>query len=745
MKLFLATLVLLVTSQLFAQKIEKIEFDGMVHLSKPVALRMLSFEEGSTLDVEKVDLAVKRYFSQGYFKDIWVDIDENGVLTFHFIEKPIISKVKLQGWKSDDEEVLKNIVQIKKGSLYDEKKLEAAKKRIIEALSQDGKIDSVVEVETEDLDNGSIKVTFVVNRGEEIIIEHLMYSGAKNLDSDDFDDVVANKEHQFMGWLWGRNSGEMSLRDLEYDNLRIKDLYMQNGYLDAFVSQPFARVDFDSYTAKMSYQIDEGEVYKINSVSFYQQKDIIPQNKLKEIVSLKKDDVFNIKTFRNDAKKIKTLFADKSYAFVQVLPDLNKNKKNHTVDVVFKILPGEKVKIRNVFISGNTRTLDRIIRRELYLAPGDMYSATDLKDSRNSLGRLGYFDSTTIEEKRVDSKTIDLIVKVKEAPTGSVQLGGGYGSYGGILLNIGVNDRNIFGSGINVGLKAEKSQLSHNYSFNISNPRLNDSDFSGNFSIFESAHEYDDYTVNSVGVSFGTGYKFTRHLSSYFGYSYSNNSYDVDEDIDTTVTDTYYFESYSKSSAIVSLSYDDTDDYYLPREGIVLSQNIEQAGLGGDAEFTKAKTSFGAFKGLDEYLDFDAILRYKARYKVILDDGYIPLAEKFYMGGIGSVRGYEGYSLSPTVIDSDGKERKIGGKQTFSNNLELSLPLIPAAKMRLLTFVDWGFIGENSLDEISRGGYGFGLEWFSPVGPIQLVFSHPLNQHDGDKTSSFEFTMGRRF
>lgn len=745
MKLFLATLVLLITTQLFAQKIENIEFDGMVHLSKPVALRMLSFEVGDTLDRQEVDKAIKKYFAQGYFKDIWADMEDNGSLRFHFIEKAIISKVELKGWKSDDEEVLKNVVQIKKGTLYDEKKLEGAKKRIVEALSQDGKIDSVVEVEKEVLDNGSIKVTFVVNRGEEIVIEKLTYSGAKKLDDEDFDDVVANKEHEFMGWLWGRNSGEMSLRDLEYDNLRIKDLYMQKGYLDATVSQPFTRVDFDSYTAEMSYQIEEGEVYTISSVSFYQSKNVVAEDKLKEIISLKKEDVFNIKTFRNDASKIKTLVADKSYAFAQVIPDLQKNKVKHTVDVVFKIIPGEKVKIRNVFIDGNTRTLDRIIRRELYLAPGDMYSATDLKDSRNSLGRLGYFDSTTIEEKRVDAKTIDLVVKVKEAPTGSVQLGGGYGSYGGILLNIGVNDRNIFGSGINVGLKAEKSQLSHNYSFNISNPKLNDSDFSGRFSIFESAHEYDDYTVNSLGLSVGTGYKFTRHLSSYLGYGYSKNNYDINEDIDTTITDTYYFENYIKSSVSVSLSYDNTDDYYLPREGIILSQSVERAGLGGDAEFTKARTSFGAFKGLDEYLDFDAILRYKARYNVILDDGYVPLAEKFYMGGIGSVRGYEGYSLSPTVTDENGEERKIGGKQTFSNNLELSLPLIPAAKMRLLTFVDWGFIGENSLDEISRGGYGFGLEWFSPVGPIQLVFSNPLNQHNGDRTSAFEFTMGRRF
>jgi outer membrane protein insertion porin family len=172
-------------------------------------------------------------------------------------------------------------------------------------------------------------------------------------------------------------------------------------------------------------------------------------------------------------------------------------------------------------------------------------------------------------------------------------------------------------------------------------------------------------------------------------------------------------------------------------------QSIEKAGVGGDADFVKSLTSFAKFNGLKRYVGFDAIFRYKARLKVIEDTGLMPLAEKFYMGGIGSVRGYQSYSLSP--VDSSDTSRRIGGTKTFSNSLELSLPLIDKAKMRLVTYADWGFIGESSIDEISRGGYGAGMEWFSPVGPIQLMFSKPLNQKQGDKTTSFEFTMGQRF
>ncbi|WP_321778775.1 outer membrane protein assembly factor BamA [Sulfurimonas sp.] len=747
MRNFLALLLILLSVNLSAITIKSIKYEGMVHISKPVALRMLDFEVNDNINEKILDKAIKKYFKQGYFSDVWAEFDD-GNLTFHFKEKAIISKIELKGWKENDKDIMDSVIQIKRGSLYDKKKLLAAKKRIIEAISQDGKIDSVVEIEEEHLDNGSIKVTFIANEGEEIIIQSLDYSGVKKLDTDLFDEVIANKEHQFMGWFWGRNSGDMKLSDLAYDPLRIRDMYMQHGYLDAKVDEPFVRVNFDDYTAQMSYQIEEGEVYKIRKISLHQVDKVIDDAKIREIIELEEGEPFNIKTFREDAQKIKTLIADLSYAFVQVTPDLRKNKKDQTVEVVFKITPGQRVKIRNVVISGNTRTLDRIVRRELYLGPGDMYSLTDLKDSRNSLGRLGFFDGNTIEEKRIDNSTMDLVVKLKEAPTGNIQIGGGYGSYGGLLVTLAVNDRNIWGSGINMGVKVERSGKTKNYSFNISNPRLNDSDFSGNFSVYMSDIEYNDYDVSTIGAGVGTGHRFSRNISGYVGYNYSKNDYNlhdvlgVDENNETV---NYYFESYSKSAITISASFDNTDDYYLPREGLTFRQSFEKSGLGGEANFFKTRTNFGKYYGLEDHIGFDAIFRYKARFYFAADTGYLPVAERFYMGGLGSVRGYESYSISPSVKEKDGTERLIGGTQTFSNSVELSLPLVPKAKMRMVVFVDWGFIGDDSLSEFSRGGYGLGLEWFSPVGPVQLMFARPLNNQPNDRTSSFEFTMGQRF
>ena len=753
MKILLATLFTLITINSYAQVIESIKFEGMVHISEPVALRMLDFSVGDDVDVEVINKSLKKYFEQGYFKDAWVEIN-NRELTYHFKEKALISKVELKGWKENDEEVKDSVIQIKRGTLYDEKKLKAAKDRIIDAISQDAKIDSVVEVQKEYLENGSIQVTFVVNEGEEVIIENLDYSGTSGLEPDDFNEVIANKENQFMGWFWGREDGKMKLADLAYDPLRIRDLYMQHGYLDATVDEPFVKVNFNNYTADMSYQITEGISYKISKISIQQTTHVIEDAKVLDAITLEIGETFNIETFRKDSKKIKTMVSDLSYAFAQVVPDLKKNKKDQTVEVIFKVMPGDRVKIRNVIISGNTRTLDRIIRRELFLGPNDMYSLTDLTDSRSALGRLGFFDGNTIEEKRIDNQTMDLIVKLKEAPTGNIQLGGGYGSYGGLLVSVAVDDRNVWGSGINVGVKAERSELTSNYSFSIANQRLNDSDFSGNFSIFTSDYEYNDYTVLSDGVNLGFGHRFSRYTSGYVAYGYSNNSYEGIEDANLTAENSLFYQDFSKSSVTFSAKFDNTDDYYLPRNGYTATQSIEYAGMGGDAEFVKSRTTFGVYKGLEEYVGFDLIARYKARLFYAVETGFLPVAERFYMGGLGSVRGYESYSLSPSYLDADGNIVRVGAEYTASNNVELSFPLVPKAKMRMVMCLDYGYIGTtektfngNDLQDttLTRGGYGLGLEWFSPVGPIQLMFAQALGSKTGDKTANFEFTMGQRF
>lgn len=748
------TLSLFLSSALLSATVENvttIKYEGMVHISQAVARQLNEVKIGEPLDPVALDKTIKTFFNQGYFEDVWAD-QEDTTVVFHFKEKPIISKVELKGFKDNDEEAQKSLLQIEKGALYDAKRIEGAKKRIIEALNQEGKIDSVVEVETQTLENGSMGVKFIANEGKEIIIKELKYYGASGINPDEFDKVAANKERDFMGWLWGRNDGKLKISELQYDPLRIHDYYMQFGYLNSKVEEPFVTVDFNRYEAKISYNVFEGDVFRVSDILIFQDTKVVEDQALLDVIALEKNKPFNIKTFRDDADRIKTKIADLGYAFVQVQPDLRQDKEAKSVEVIYRIVAGKKVHIGNVIIAGNNRTLDRVVRRELFLAPGDLYSLTNLKDSRNALGRTGYFETNTIEEKRIDDETMDIIVQTKEAPTGNIQLGGGYGSFGGLMISAAVSDRNIFGSGITVGLNLEKSQRTTSYAFNISNPRLNDSDFSGNFSINNNSTRLNDYTTASKGLSVGVGHRFNRYLSSYVGYNYSQNAY---SNLPTNLAPEQlrFFQNYGKSSVTLSASYDSTDDYYTAREGMVITQSLEKAGAGGEANFIKSRSTFGIYRGLQKLTNFDLIMRYKAHFNYVADTGFVPINERFYMGGIGSVRGYQNFSISPTLNDASGAPLRDsggnlqlnGGAQTFSNSIEMSFPLAPEARMRVTAFFDHGWIGDKSLTEVSRSSYGISLEWFSPVGPLQLVFAKPLGTKEGDRTAAFEFTIGQRF
>ncbi len=728
-------LALSVCTALWSQTIKDIRFEGLLHLSPTIAKEMVGIGVGEPLDIEKIDRAIKKFYAQGYFKDIWVE-EEDGVVTFHFKEKPLIAQIEVVGYLQNKKEELPQILGIKKGDIYDKRAVTRAIERIKQKARSEGYFDTVVEVDTEKVGENSVKLTLLVNKGEKIIIDTLTLCGMKVFDKDDIEDVVANRErHKYFGWLIGVDSGEVKLDELPLDSARIKNLYMTEGYLDAEVSDPLLRVDFDNYRAKLRYHIKEGRRYVVAKVEIEQLQEVVDPKKLQEELKLQLGKVFNIEKMRKDMERIRRAIADRGYAFVRIVPDFK--KENGKVFIRYLIDPGEKVYIRDVIIAGNQRTLDRVIRREVYLAPGDLYSYTDLQDSRNALRRTGFFSKVNIEERRVDENHMDLIVNVEEMPTGNIMVGGGYSTYEGFIINAAINDKNIFGSGINGQLSIDYSSKSLRFNLGIYNPRVFDSDYSLGFNAYNTRFEYYDYTQDRKGASISVGRKLTRYLSASLTYAYEQN------ELSDVNFDNIYFQEgkYTKSAFIPSVTFDNTDDYYLPRSGVSVTASIEYAGVGGDEKFIKAYVRGGYYYGLEDLIDYDLILRVKGRVGYINDNGYLPVFEKFYLGGIRSLRGYQTASISP----KDDEGRLIGGKYMFSTSLEASIPMMKNSNMRLTFFVDYGGIGDSSYTDITRMGAGAAVEWISPMGPLQLVFAKPIDAKDDDRTSNFEFSIGTRF
>jgi len=735
-------IILLYSTYLFsAESFNQIKFKGLTQISKAIAIETLNFKNKNSYEIEEIDKSIKVFFNFGYFSNIWVT-NQNDILTYHFKEKPFIAKLEMTGYKNrkDELKLLYSSMEIKKGMMFTQKKIKKAKTILLLNLEAEGYINSTVETDVEVLSDTSVKVKFEVNKGNEIIITKIKYNGAKNLTIDDFEDVIANKETDCcFTWFFGRNDGEINFEALKYDSLRIKELYLQHGYLDAKVSAAFSKIDFNTNTAQIEYTIQEGVQYKVNDIMIYVNTDIINTKTIYPELKLEKGDVFNVKKLRKDQTYIKTQVANKGYAYTTVNYNLKKNKKNKTVDLVFNVIEGKKVFIADVIISGNSRTLDRVIRRSIYLAPKDLFSLTDYKDSINALRRTGFFSKVEIKQEKVSDTLMRLSVLVEETATGSLIIGGGYGSYDGWMFNASINDKNIFGSGLDLGIKMDYSKRTQSYNLTLRNPSINDSKYSGSINVHqtkslivnsETNSTLGDKTTLTNGFSVGVGRGLNRYTRVGTTYSYDDESVEYEKDKISN-------SEYIISSITPYISFNNTDEYMTPRSGIITGTSLKYAGVGGDAKYILSSTYFKYFYSLEDLTDKDIIIRYKNRIKILEDQGNIPNGTTFYLGGTSSVRGYASYAFQP--------EKDHIFANYLTNTIELSFPLIPSAKMRWELFYDRGMVGEDTFNQIERSGAGLAISWMSPVGPLQFIFARALDAKPEDKTSNFEFALGSRF
>lgn len=723
-----------------AAVIKEIKFNGLNHLSNASALNLTGLKIGETINLDKINTAILNLYKQNYFENIAVE-ENNGILNIIVTEKPSIAKISITGIASNDRKQVESILGIKRGTLFDEASAKEASERIKAYYEAKSYFDTIVEYRKKTLENTEgLELEFIVNRGENIVINNVNLSGAKEFSYSDIEPSIVNKEKEFMGWMWGRNDGKLKIFELSNDSARISDEYMKKGYLDVQVSSPYLKTYTDTYQANLTYFIKEGKPYKIESISI-ENPLFSEEENIQNVKNLRSTQgkLINIEDIRKDVKTIETQSADLGYAFAEVYPDIQKNDQTQEASVVFKVIPHDKVYIRNVIISGNSRTVDRVVRRELYITEGNLYNRTDLSESTNALRRTSYFDDVEIKEEKVDDTHIDLIINVKEASTGAISGGIGYGSSDGLLLNASLSDTNIFGSGIKSSVSVDKSDDTLSGRISLINPRILDSQYSLGGTLYSNDYEWDNYSEKNYGFDITLGRQFARYYNVSLTYNLEQS--DIYHLSPTLLRTGYELGKTIKSSITPAITFNNTDDYYLPRKGIIASTSLEYAGLGGDQEFLSSSSKFNFYQGLQDYIGYDLIYRYKASFYKVWDEGYLPINQRIYLGGIRSLRGFESRTVSPKNEWGD----EVGGTIAFANSVELSFPLIDRIKLRGSVFFDYGMIGNKNLDEIQRMSTGLGIEWITPIGPLQLVFAKPLNDKKGDDTNTFEFNLGTRF
>ncbi len=728
-----------------AQQIISIKVEGNLRTDKETVLSVVNSKIGSKPNPKTIDEDILNIYSLGFYKTVSAWIDETSVgdvLIFKVKEKPSVRYIMFEGNEEISDKKLQKALKIKPYNILNKKLIEETINNIIGMYAAKSRYLTSVSYTLKKVPGNRVDIVFHIKESKEGVIRDINIIGNKALSTSDLEGGLSNHIKKgpyiltFLPWFY---TGKLRINDLENDRQKIIDKYLSRGYLDVKVSEPLVSIEPDTGNIHIDINIKEGKPYILKSISF---KNIKPLTKkeLLEALDLKLNKPLNMVKLRQGIRKITDMYGDKGYAFADINPIIHKNKETHTATVELDVNKGPKVYISRIEITGNVRTHDNVIRRELELKEGDIYSTSKIKKSKQHLINLDYFKDVKIMTKRAGKNKIKMIVHVDEKRTGMLSFGVGYGTYTKFGVQGSISETNLFGSGIHAKLSANVTNKSSLFNLNLVNPWWRNRPISIGVNIFHDQYDSYDYTEKTTGIVPSIAKRFwDQTLTVGVKYSLTSTTIDLDTDYPS-----YYLEqqegSYIESALKPFVTYNTLDNYILPTRGVHTTLNTTIAGLGGDRKYLKA-VLFGEYF---HPLFWDFVGHVKAQ--VGAAQGYsgkvVPIDKKFFLGGIDDMRGFEVGKLSPK--DNDGNY--IGGDREAYGSAELIFPIIADLRLYGALFYDIGNVWTNSFDFGDlRYDSGFEIRWISPLGPIRISIAKNLSPRDDEKTTVFQFSMGALF
>ena len=740
------------------QLVEKIEIKGNRRIEADAILRVIESKPGKVYLETTVSKDIRTIFGMGYFDDVQAETEpfSDGIrIIFSVKEKPTIRYIDLKGnYLFDDEEVEESLT-ISTGSILNIFKIRNNIEQI-ESMYREKNYHSVkVDYEIEPLENNQADLKFIIDEGDKLYVTSIKFVGNKTFDEDDLKDVIETSEKGFFFWL--TSSGDYDRTEADQDANRLSTFYLNQGYVNARVSEP--RVDFTDEGIHIVFKIEEGQRYKVGSVDLkgdlILEKDLI----LKEL-SIGKETYYNREMVRQDVIYLGDLYGEKGYAYADIRPTTRQDDEKLSVDIMYTIDKRQQVYFENILISGNTRTRDKVIRRELRVNEQDLYDGKALKRSVRNLYRLDYFEDIKVNTQKgsADDKMV-LKIDVTEKSTSMFQFGAGYSSEENLFLTASVNQRNFLGRSQKLKLQGQLGGSTTQYTLSFTEPWLFDIPLSATASLYDREKKYDGYNSHTVGGGVGVSYPVYDYTRIYWNYAYGVSDI-VIEDEDEAPDAAIDLEGRNVTSSVgIGLGYDSRDRAFNPTEGSKHRISFEYAGLGGNIGFNKIVAETGWYIPL--FWDFVGLVHGKAGYVYQNDDDkYLPDYERFYLGGINSLRGfkYRDVHVKETKTESVGPvwapdastrevEKKRGGERMVQFNIELIFPIAKEVGFMGVVFYDTGNVYEDQIDlGEMRSTYGGGFRWFSPLAPIRLEYGRIIDPKEGEDTNGrWEFTLGGAF
>lgn len=735
--------------------IADIKVKGNKKIDSGAILNRVKSKTGDEYDAKRLTDDLKNIFQMGYFDDIQIDVSKSpqgNIVTFVVKERAVMRKVLIENNKNLKDKEINEVVTLKPNRIFNTKELKESLDNIKKLYKEKGYYNSKVTSSLNYPQKGQVEVRFIIDEGSKVYVKEITIVGNATFSDRKLKKVMITSEKGLFSWF--TESGVLKRDMLEHDTARLTAFYHDNGFIEAKVGEP--EMTHKDEWLYITFNVSEGKRYTVGKINL--RGDLIAdEGKLLGFVKLKNEKYFSRKTLREDILRLTDYYAEKGYAFAEAFPSLEKNEANLSVDLVLEIRKGQLVRLNRIIIKGNTRTRDKVIRRKMDVKEGGLYDAAAIRRSNQQLQRLNYFEEVNVSpQPTLEDDLMDVLVEVKEKPTGNFSIGAGYSSVDHLIFMSEISQSNFLGRGQRLSLQANISGSSTRYNLSFTEPHIFDSKLSTGIDLYDWEREYDDWTTDSQGFGLNFSYPLWRKWFIYWGYGYDHTVY---SNVEATAAQEILDSLDINITNFIRLGFqrDTRNRAYDASEGARYSFSTKHAGgeLGGDSSFTKLEGNVSLF--FPTFWKTIFHVRLAGGYVRENEKGKLPVKEKFYLGGINTIRGFEPGDISPketvTIIDPITLEKittedRIGGNKMWYSNIEFIFPLVPDAGLKGLIFYDVGnvydFEEDWDFDRIKQS-VGYGFRWLSPMGPLRLEWGYNLDPEGDEQQSSWDFTIGGSF
>lgn len=746
--------------------VQDIQVNGIQRIDPGAVFGFLPVKVGETFDDAKASESIQRLYSSGYFNDVKIDT-EGDVLVITVQERPTIASVSFNGMREfDATNIVTALAQVgfSEGRIFDRSMLERAEFELKQQYLAKGKYGVEISPIITPLPRNRVGISFDVFEGDLAKIKEINIVGNENIKTGTLLDQMQLTTSGIMTWYTGTN--KYAREKLEGDIERIRTYYLDRGYLEVQIEPPQVSISPDRQDIFVTLTIDEGDLYHINEVKLG--GDLLDlEGQIEPLVTVQSGEVFSAEKTNNTVESISDYLGELGYAFANVNPSPVLNREDKTADLTFYVDPGRRVYVRRIEVGGNVRTRDEVVRREMRQQEAAWYDSADIATSRDRIDRLGYFTEVDVSTEPVPGTVdqVDVLVDVKEKPTGMINLGVGYGSTDKLMLTGGISQDNIFGSGNSLSLQLNTSKSNRAAVLAHTDPYWTNNGISKTTSLYyrrttpyDNNYSDGDYEVTALGAGLNFGVPISENDRLYMGANFEHNRLDRLSKEYTPLAYQEFVQEFGKdtNAIIFNLGWDkDTRDSAIaPTRGGYTRLSGDFSTLDLRYYMLSAQQQYYLPLGSNYTLALNGMVDWGKSY----GDRSFPIIKTVYAGGIGSVRGYEGASLGPRdSLTGD----FLGGSRRVVGNVQLYLPFPGATRDRTLRWFIFGDVGrvDNPGGNCPQGrandlvsdpcswkySAGVGFSWQSPMGPLELSYGRALNSKPGDEKQAFQFQIGAGF